>query len=80
MGYGFYQKNTNFDTMKYSNIILIDDDIDDQEIFREALAKAAPHVVCKAMSNAKDALLQLAEKAIAAAHCSIVWYTGNKDR
>jgi len=66
--------------MKYSNIILIDDDIDDQEIFREALSKAAPHVVCKAMSNAKDALLQLAEKAIAAVHCSIVWYTGNKDR
>ena len=34
MEYDFYQKNTNFDTMKYSNIILIDDDIDDQEIFR----------------------------------------------
>jgi len=50
--------------MKYTNIVLIDDDIDDQEIFCDALAQVAQKVTCTALSNAKDALRQLEEKVI----------------
>ena len=50
--------------MKYTNILLIDDDIDDQEIFGEALARISQEVNFTAMSNAKDALRQLVGKVI----------------
>lgn len=50
--------------MTYSNILLIDDDSDDQEIFMEAIQKIKKTVICTAFLSAVDALHQLASKAI----------------
>ena len=45
--------------MAYGNILLIDDDEDDQEIFLTALEQAAPQVSCTAVTNAHNALHDL---------------------
>lgn len=42
--------------MLYKNILLIDDDEDDQEIFLTALEKLAPSLTCKTLENARKAL------------------------
>ncbi len=43
---------------------LIDDDIDDQEIFRMAIQRVHPSITCTCVNNAVDALHQLRETAI----------------
>jgi CheY-like chemotaxis protein len=45
--------------MFYRNILHIDDDADDQEIFTSALQSLSESVVCTAFSNAREALDQL---------------------
>jgi CheY-like chemotaxis protein len=45
--------------MRYQNILLIDDDIDDQEIFTTALEEVSPSLQCTALSDAKTALEKL---------------------
>jgi len=50
--------------MTYRNILLIDDDADDHEIFMAALAKVSAEVVCEGMTNASEALEKLAAKKI----------------
>jgi CheY-like chemotaxis protein len=45
--------------MAYQNILLIDDDEDDQEIFLEAVREISSEVVCTALSNAPEALQKL---------------------
>jgi CheY-like chemotaxis protein len=45
--------------MVYNNILLIDDDEDDQEIFRTALDKIEPSVRCTELNNAREALQKL---------------------
>jgi CheY-like chemotaxis protein len=49
---------------EYKQILIIDDDEDDQDIFITAMQKVSPAVSCLAYSNAKEALHQLTEKAI----------------
>jgi CheY-like chemotaxis protein len=46
----------------YSNILLIDDDEDDREIFISAVTDAAPNVKSTTMADAADALEQLIKK------------------
>lgn len=41
-------------------ILLVDDDIDDRDIFCEAINEIAPIVACDYATNGKDALVQLA--------------------
>ena len=48
--------------MNYRNILLIDDDEDDQEIFLTALRKVSADVLCTALDDASKALQQLREK------------------
>jgi len=48
--------------MKYQNILLIDDDVEDQEIFTEALKEVSDRLKCTTMTNAKEALSQLDKK------------------
>ena len=48
--------------MLYKNILLIDDDTEDQEIFMTALESVSNTIVCTAISSARDALHQLSEK------------------
>jgi CheY-like chemotaxis protein len=45
--------------MSYSNILLIDDDHDDQEIFLTALEHITDKVHCATIDSARDALRQL---------------------
>ena len=45
--------------MNYRNILLIDDDGDDHEIFMAALAKVSPVVVCTGYTDASKALHEL---------------------
>lgn len=45
--------------MQYQSILLIDDDIEDQEIFTLALSKVSDALNCKAFTSAKEALSQL---------------------
>ncbi|MEO5892909.1 MAG: response regulator [Ferruginibacter sp.] len=52
--------------MAYQNILLIDDDADDQEIFLSAMEIAADSVNCVAIGNAKEALKKLTDKDVAA--------------
>jgi CheY-like chemotaxis protein len=42
--------------MPYKNILLIDDDQDDQEIFLLAIEKIDPSIRCSVLSNATDAM------------------------
>src|SRR6476619_5117578 len=42
--------------MPYQNILLIDDDVDDREIFKSALEKTTLAVECTALDNAVTAL------------------------
>ena len=51
--------------MPYKNIMLIDDDIEDQEIFLEAIEQAGVSVNCTALENAKEALHKLLGKDLA---------------
>ena len=50
--------------MDYKNILLIDDDTDDQEIFLSALSKISDSIVCTACSDASLALSKLLGKEI----------------
>ena len=50
--------------MKYKNILLIDDDTDDQDIFLTAVSEISDDVKCLALGNAAEALLQLESKDI----------------
>ncbi|MBA2613668.1 MAG: response regulator [Bacteroidetes bacterium] len=50
--------------MLYKNILLIDDDEDDQEIFLSAVNEIADNVNCYALSNAAEALKKLESKTI----------------
>ena len=52
--------------MAYRNILLIDDDTDDQEIFLSAVEMVFDAVNCITFSNAKEALQQLVRRQIAA--------------
>ena len=45
--------------MNYGNILLIDDDEDDQEIFRTALEKVDRSINCTSLNNAIEALDKL---------------------
>ncbi len=45
--------------MKYQNILIIDDDEDDQEIFLAAVKEVSPTVDCKAFDSGIEALKQL---------------------
>jgi DNA-binding NtrC family response regulator len=48
--------------VNYRNILLIDDDLDDQEIFMTAVNDVFNSVMCKAMDDASDALKKLIAK------------------
>lgn len=50
--------------MKFKNVLLIDDDTDDQEIFIEAAAEISPNINCTLYSDAEAALQHLAENII----------------
>jgi CheY-like chemotaxis protein len=52
--------------MLYSNILLIDDDEDDQEIFVTALKELGSAVVCQAEHSAREALRKLENSQVAA--------------
>lgn len=52
--------------MLYRNILLIDDDEDDHEIFLAALEIVSPSSVCTTLSNAGEALQKLNAKHIVA--------------
>ena len=45
--------------MQYQKILLIDDDIEDQEIFNSALSIVSDSIECVCFVNAKEALLKL---------------------
>ncbi len=45
--------------MNYQNILLIDDDHDDHEIFKNALEKISTDINCVSLTSAKDALARL---------------------
>jgi len=51
--------------MTYKNILLIDDDEDDRELFLSAVSELSSDVACTAMSSAKDALEKLKSGEIA---------------
>jgi len=51
-------------SMPYKNILLIDDDEDDQEIFLAALERIPQSVVCQGVTNATMALRKLVDKQI----------------
>ena len=51
--------------MPYENVLLIDDDVEDQEIFVEALEHASAGVKCITLGNAKDALNKLSSQDLA---------------
>ena len=48
--------------MNFKNILLIDDDREDQEIFQLALNEISQTVICKGFTNAKNALEKLDSK------------------
>lgn len=45
--------------MQYHNILLIDDDVEDQEIFNSALSEISKELQCVSLTNAKVALDKL---------------------
>jgi CheY-like chemotaxis protein len=50
--------------MPYRNLLLIDDDEDDQEIFLTAVEQVAASINCMALCNGRDALKKLTAKEI----------------
>ena len=46
-------------TFQYQTVLLIDDDEDDQEIFRTALSRVSREIACTAMNDAAMALAKL---------------------
>lgn len=50
--------------MKYKNILLIDDDVDDQDIFKTAVGDITDDVNCIALTSGAEALLKLEAKLI----------------
>lgn len=48
--------------MGFQTVLLIDDDIDDQEIFKSAMNVVAPETHCFVWTNAQDALSELLER------------------
>jgi CheY-like chemotaxis protein len=44
---------------KRNRILLIDDDIDDQVYFRDAINEISPQIFCEIANNGKEALLQM---------------------
>lgn len=47
----------------YKTIFIIDDDVEDQEIFLEAVREVDPQIACSASTNGEEALEQLAKGA-----------------
>lgn len=45
--------------MQYRNILLIDDDVEDQEIFNSALSKVSDELQCVSLTSAREALDKL---------------------
>lgn len=43
------------------NVMIIDDDVEDTEMFLLALNEVAPHIVCQPIHNPKNALIQIKE-------------------
>ena len=52
--------------MKYQNVLIIDDDQDDREIFLEAVKDVSSHINCIPFSDGETALEKLKQKAIMA--------------
>jgi len=50
--------------MKYRKVLLIDDDLDDQEIFTMALDQISPELECIIFKNSDEALLKLIQEQI----------------
>lgn len=50
--------------MKYNNILLIDDDLEDQEIFHAALAVISGEASCTSLSSGVEALKQLSDQTL----------------
>jgi CheY-like chemotaxis protein len=50
--------------MRYQNILMIDDDEDDQEIFLSAVKEVSQSVVCNCLDDATDALQKLTSKEV----------------
>ena len=50
--------------MKYRKVLLIDDDLDDQEIFTMALDQISPELECIIFKNSEEALLKLIQEQI----------------
>lgn len=48
--------------MQYRNILLIDDDEEDQEIFKTAVTHVSEELQCVALTNAREALEKLERK------------------
>jgi CheY-like chemotaxis protein len=49
----------NFESTPYKQLFIIDDDVEDQEIFVEALKEVNPSIICYNAMNGEDALRQL---------------------
>lgn len=49
----------NLTIMKFTNVVLIDDDYDDRELFIEATGEISPNIHCTAYDNAEEALGEL---------------------
>lgn len=45
--------------MQYHHVLLIDDDVEDQEIFNSALSEVSDHLQCTCLTSAREALQQL---------------------
>jgi CheY-like chemotaxis protein len=52
--------------MLYHNILLIDDDEDDQEVFLTVLGSLNPGIKCVALTDAQNALFELEERSVRA--------------
>lgn len=48
--------------MLYRNILLVDDDTEDQEIFKSAVSQISPELKCITLTNAGEALSKLRDK------------------
>jgi CheY-like chemotaxis protein len=47
----------------YSHLFIIDDDVEDQEIFIEAVKEVSEHIHCSTSTNGEDALVHLEHEA-----------------
>jgi DNA-binding NtrC family response regulator len=51
--------------MKYRNLILVEDDQDDQELFLQALENISTEISCVVFDNASEALRQIKDRSVA---------------